>query len=337
MSSVREIARMVGVSPTTVSRAINNHPMVAADVRQRVLSAMNRSGYMPAVGKRSTTNIAFLYTGSSSLGSPYDAAVMQGISDRMDDLGFDLLILNAGRAVLPGETFAQMFQRKGVRGAVLRTDSRTRHLVQAIADEGFPSVVIGDRFEDPNICSIYCESRRTSAEAVEHLIALGHRRVGICINRIDDSDHLDRLEGFRDAHRSAGVAVDDRFVYREYASLDGGVQLMRKMRAARETPTAIYIGDPLTAVGAMNEAGRLGVKVPQDLSIVGFDDGESRFITQPQMTAVVQDAREVGREAFEVLNLLIEQRKQSDVERRVLPTRFELHESTSPPSRLTDG
>src|SRR4051812_43575770 len=107
---------MVGVSPTTVSRAINNHPMVAADVRQRVLAAMNRSGYMPAVSKRSTTNIAFLYTGTSSLGSPYDAAVMLGMADRMDDLGFDLLILNAGRAVLPGESFSQMFHRKSVRG-----------------------------------------------------------------------------------------------------------------------------------------------------------------------------------------------------------------------------
>lgn len=331
MSSVREIAKIVGVSPTTVSRAINNHPMVAAEVRQRVLAAMDRSNYMPAVGKRSTTNIAFLYTGVSSLGSPYDAAVMQGISDRMDELGFDLLILNAARALLPGETFGQMFHRKSVRGAVLRTDSRTRHLVQAIAEEGFPSVVIGDRFEDPNVCSIFCESRTTSAEAVEHLLSLGHRRIGCCINRVDDSDHLDRLAGYRDALAAGGVEFDERLVYREYANLDGGSQLIRKMRTQRDGPTALYIGDPLTAIGAINEAARLGIRVPADLSIVGFDDGESRFITQPQLTAVVQDAREVGREAFEVLHLLIEQRKQADVERRVLPTRFELHESTAPP------
>lgn len=150
MSSVRAIARIVGVSPATVSRAINNHPTVAPEVRQRVLEAINRAGYMPTVGKRATTNIAFLYTGASSLGSPYDAAVMQGMADRMDDLGFDLIILNTGRALLPGESFTQMFHRKSVRGAVIRTDNRTRHLVGAIAEEGFPSVVIGDRFDDPN-------------------------------------------------------------------------------------------------------------------------------------------------------------------------------------------
>ena len=332
MSSVREIARMVGISPATVSRAINNHPTVASDVRQRVLAAINQAGYRPTVGKRSTTNIAFLYTGASSLGSPYDAAVMQGMADRMDDLGFDLIILNTGRALMPGESFTQMFHRKSVRGAVIRTDARTRHLVQTIADEGFPSVVIGDRFDDPNVvCSIHCDSRATSAEAVEHLIALGHRRVGICVNVVDDADHLDRLAGYRDALAAAGMECDERFIYREYANLDGGIQLMRKIKAAREAPTAIYIGDPLTAVSAINEACRLGMKVPDDLSIVGFDDNELRYITQPQMTSVVQDAREIGREAFEVLELLIDRRKRSDVERQVLPTRFELHASTAPP------
>lgn len=301
MSSVREIARQVGVSPTTVSRAINNHPMVASDVRQRVLAAMNRSGYVPAVGKRSTTNIAFLYTGVSSLGSPYDAAVMQGMADRMDDLGFDLLILNAGRAVLAGETFGQMFQRKGVRGAVLRTDSRTRHLVQAIADENFPSVVIGDRFDDPSVCSIYCESRRTSAEAVAHLIGLGHRRVGICINRVDDSDHGDRLGGYRDALKAASIEFDERFVYHEYANLEGGSQLVRKMRASPDSPTAIYIGDPLTAVGAIHEAGRLGIKVPDDLSIVGFDGSPQGRWPSYDLVTIKQPTREMVEAAADML------------------------------------
>jgi DNA-binding LacI/PurR family transcriptional regulator len=331
MSSVREIARTLGVSPATVSRAINNHPTVAADVRARVLAAVNRSGYTPAVGKRSTTNIAFLYTGASSLGSPYDAAVMQGMADRMDDLGFDLMILNTARALLPGESFTQLFHRKSVRGAVIRTEHRTRHLVEMIAEEGFPVVVIGDRFENVNVSSIHCESRKTSAEAVEHLISLGHKRIGVCVNLIDDSDHLDRLDGYCDALASAGMEFDERLVYREYANLEGGTQLIRKLRAMRDPPTALYIGDPFTAVGAINEASRFGIKVPDDLSVVGFDDGELRFITQPQMTAVVQDAREIGKEAFEVLHQMIEQRRGMEIQRKILPTRFELHESSARP------
>ena len=336
MASVREIARLVGVSPATVTRAMNNHPTVAADVRQRVIEAVNRAGYVSAVGKRSTDNIAFLYTGGSSLGSPYDAAVMQGMTDGMDDLGCDLLILCAGRALETGETFTQMFHRKGVRGAVIRTDQRTRHLAEAIADEGFPAVVVADRFEHARVSFIDCDSRATSREAVEHLIVLGHERIGICLNTAEDTDHRDRLAGYRAALEAAGIAFDERFVYREVARLDGGAQLIRKMRAGRDVPTAIYVADPLSAVGAINEAQRHGMRVPDDLSVVGFDDGELRFVTHPRLTAVVQDAREVGREAVEVLDRLMSAPDRARPERRVLPTRFELHETTAaPPSRAT--
>jgi DNA-binding LacI/PurR family transcriptional regulator len=331
--SVRRIAQLVGVSPATVSRAINNHPTVAPDVRQRVLAAVNRAGYVAPVGKRSTMNIAFLYTGLPSLGSPYDAAVMQGMADRMDDCGFDLMILNSSRAMLPGESFTQMFQRKGIRGAVVRTDARTRHLVETIAEEGFPAVVVGDRFDHLGVSSIHCDSLASSRDAVEHLLSLGHNRIGMCTNRVDDSDHLDRLQGYRQALEDAGIEFDDRLIFREDARLDGGMQLARKINTMRDRPTAIFVADPLSAVGAMNELERLGMKIPQDVSIVGFDDGDIRFMTHPQMTAVVQDAREIGREAFDVLNRIIEHRRTSDVERRILPTRFELHESTAPPAK----
>ena len=333
MSSVREIARMVGVSPATVSRAINNDANVAPDARRRVLEAVNRSGYRPAVGKRSTTNIAFLYTGEGWLASPFDAAVLQGMSRRLDDCGFDLMILTAGRSLMAGESFSQLFHRKGVRGAVVRTDARTRHLVRSIVEEGFPAVVLGDRFDDdPDLAvhSVDCDSRAGSVEAVEHLLSLGHRRVGVALNRVDDADHRDRLSGYDAAMSAAGLA-GGRQVFREEATLDGGAQLVRKLRALPAPPTAVYVGDPLMAVGALNEAARLGLEVPGDLSIVGFDDNMLRFVTRPVLTSVVQDAEEVGVAAFDVLQRLLERRKRADVERRVLPTRLELHESTAPP------
>lgn len=339
--SVRQIAQLVGVSPATVSRAINNHPTVAPDVRKRVLAAVNRSGYISSVGKRSTTNIAFLYTGVRSLGSPYDAALMQGMSERMDEFGFDLMILPVQRAILPGESYTQLFHRKGIRGAVIRTDSRTRQVVEQIAAEGLPHVVVGDRFDDPAVSSIHCDSGSTSKEAVEHLLDLGHRRVGVCVNGVDDSDHLDRLNGYRAAIEGAGMEYDDRLVWREDARLDGGIQLARKIHALRDRPTALFIGDPLTAVGAINELGRLGVRVPDDISIVGVDDGELRFVTSPRMTAIVQDTTEVGRESFEVVHQMMQNRTAQMArggsletprgERRVLPTRLELHNSTAAP------
>jgi DNA-binding LacI/PurR family transcriptional regulator len=133
MSSVREIASRLGVSVATVSRVINNDPRVSDAMRDRVLKAANQSRYVPKVGSRSTMNIALLYTDEPSLESPFDSALMQGMGERMDEFGFDLMILRGSRTRHAAETFTQMLMRKGVRGAVIRTTSRSRQVCEEIA------------------------------------------------------------------------------------------------------------------------------------------------------------------------------------------------------------
>src|SRR5262245_42473101 len=109
MPSVRQIARQVGVSPATVSRVINNRANVTPEMRRRILGAVNRSRYVPKVGLRSTANVALVYTGEPSIGSPFDAALMQGMSTHMEEFGFDLMILNLSRAKLADEDFSHLF------------------------------------------------------------------------------------------------------------------------------------------------------------------------------------------------------------------------------------
>ncbi|MGC8539857.1 MAG: LacI family DNA-binding transcriptional regulator [Phycisphaerae bacterium] len=336
MGSVREIAKELGISPATVSRAINNHPAVAEKVRRRVVKAMNRSRYVPAVGKRETMNIAFAYTGDSSLGSPFDAALMQGMSQRMDQFGFDLLILDVRRAVLPHESFSQMCVRKGIRGAVLRTTTETRHTCETIAEEGFPTVVVGDRFISDKINFIASDSQSTSREAVAHLIHLGHKRIGIAINVVDDSDHTDRLNGYKEALTAAGMPVDEKYIYRVPAHREGGVQWARRLATMPDRPSALYCTDPMTAVGVLSEVQQIGWKIPDDLSIIGFDDSDIRFLTYPTLTAICQDAQEIGREAFEALSSLLSWPGNGSAEpliQRVLPTQLELHGTTGAPNR----
>ncbi|MGF1634179.1 MAG: LacI family DNA-binding transcriptional regulator [Phycisphaerae bacterium] len=331
MASVREIAKQVGLSPTTVSRALNNHPRVAPGVRKRILDAANKSRYVAAVGKRSTTNIAFCYTGQPSLGSPFDAALMDGMSQRMSELGFDLVVFEAQRARLDHESFTQMFLRKGIRGAVLRTDANTHHVCEQIAGEGFPAVLVGDRSDDEAVSYICCESRTGSREAVAYLIGLGHCRIAFCTNIVETADHADRLAGYRDALQEGGIEFDPFLVLRQPARLDGGRQAARRLLAMSPRPTAIYLADPLAAVGLLNEVQSLGHSVPGELSVVGFDDGDLRHITFPSLSAVVQNATEIGKEAFEVLQLLLDGTGPLRSVRRVLPTLFEVHKSSGMP------
>lgn len=306
--------------------------MVSEEVRQRVVAATNETGYVASVGRKSTTNIAMVYTGESSLGSPFDAAMMYGMSCGMEEFGYDLMILDARRSKLPHETYTQMFVRKGVRGCVLRTTTPTRHVCEAIVDEGFPTVVVADRFEKPNVNFIYSDSRESSREAVEHLIGLGHRRIAIGVNLIDDSDHADRIAGYKQALADHNIELDRKLLIRVPAEREGGWQLMRRIMSMPERPTAVFLTDPMTVVGAMAEARKMGVEIPRDLSIVGFDDAELRYSVYPELTSVCQDAAALGREAFKALYGMLDQVDGQPIVKKALRTWLEVHGSTAPPA-----
>jgi DNA-binding LacI/PurR family transcriptional regulator len=331
MASVRTIAQKAGVSITTVSRVLNNHPQVSADVRKRVLTASNETGYTPIVGRRSTSNIAFVYTGESSIGSPFDAAILVGLCRRMEDHRLDLVVIDARRARATGETYTQMFLRKGIRGAVLRTTLQTHIVCETIAAEGFPCVVVGDRLDHDSVSYVYGDSREASRDATEHLIGLGHRRISICINIVDDSDHVDRLSGYRQALADHQIAFDNKLVLRVPANRDGGAQLLRRLMTMVDRPTAAFLTDPMTAVGLLSEARKSNIRIPEDLSIVGFDDTETRYSVFPELTAVCQDAAGLGRESFEALLAIMNQTDEKVVVRKSLRTWLEVHGSTAAP------
>ncbi|QDU33474.1 HTH-type transcriptional repressor CytR [Poriferisphaera corsica] len=332
MSTVRSIAKKAGVSITTVSRVLNNHPRVSNEVRERVLAAANESRYVPSVGRKSTTNIAFMYTGELTLGSPFDAALMRGMALGMEEYSYDLMVLDARRARLPKETFSQMFMRKGIKGVVLRTTQDTLSIGDTIANEGFPCVMVGARSDNPNTSYIYSDSRSSSLEAIEYLIGLGHQRIAICLNVVDDSDHVDRYEAYKTALEINNIDFDPKLVLRAPARRDGGEQLIKRIMTMPQRPTAVFITDPMTTIGALSQARRMNVDIPKDLSVVGFDDSESRYTVFPEVTSVCQDAIKIGRDAFTVLHDRIES---SNSEKTInesihaaLTSWFEIHEST---------
>jgi DNA-binding LacI/PurR family transcriptional regulator len=300
MTTIRRVAQKAGVSIATVSRVVNGSTAVAPELRDRVLDAVSRCGYAPTIGRRSAASIALVYTGPFSVGSPYDAACIDGIISAMLESDFDLKITHLRRDKSPEETYSQFFFRKGIRGAILRSTSADRDVARRIGDEGFPAVVLGDRFDHPRLAFAYNDSRTASIEGMEHLISLGHKRIAFVANNTDDGDHTDRLEGYRQTLKDRDL-YDEQLEFRVPAHRLDGAQLMRKMLSLTMPPTAVFIVDPLTAAGAINEAHKLKLRIPEELSILGFDDSDTRFSVVPTMTAICQDSRELGRLAFELL------------------------------------
>lgn len=329
MSSVRKIASSLGVSVATVSRALNNHPDVSTETRQRVLEAAQSAGYLPQVGKRQMTVIGLVYPNSPvrpDYGT-FESMLLAGIVRGANERRFDVTIINLEQDRDPLESYTQFFHRKGVRGVVIRSLQTAPRFVAEIAEERFPSVLVADRSEDPRVNFIDSESKQASRQAVEHLISLGHTRIGLAIHNVLDSDHQDREDGYAEALREAGIARDPQMTVRAPASPEGGAMMLNRLLEHESPPTAVYFTNPLSTVGALHRCLQLGIRVPKDLSIVGFDDGDVRLRTFPNFTAVCQDAHALGMEAARWMTRALEQ-EPPGVFRELRQTRFAVHEST---------
>lgn len=341
--SVREIAKIARVSVATVSRALNNHPDVDPSTRDRVIAAANQTGYAPSVGRRLTTVIGLVYPTEpvkADYGA-FDSALLSGILRGVNERRFDVKLINLQRDKSMEETYTQFFMRKGLRGVILRTFEATRNISMAIAAEGYPSIVVADRFDDPRVNFVCCDSRDDSRRAVEHLIDLGHRRIALAMHQVPDTDHKDRREGYLQALAARNIPVDQSLLVDIVANFEGGAAAINRIMSQATPPTAVFFTDPLATLGAMRRCQELDISIPKQLSIVGFDDGDIRQHTWPPFTAICQDARMLGVEAAQWLTRALV----GDAEprmRTVHKTVFEINLTTAPPSRerfrvLPDG
>ncbi len=332
MASIRQVAKEAGVSIATVSRVINGAESVAPKLRSDVLRAVEVCGYSPVVGRRETDAIALMYTGPFTIGSPYDAACLEGIVGAMRESPYDLLVIDIRRDMGKNETLQQFCLRKGIGGAIVRCTTEERPTVSRLATEGVPLVVLGDHFDDPALRFAYTESEQASRDAVQHLVSLGHRRIGFAACHRNDGDHADRLRAYCEVLKEEGIFHED-LIYRVPPSrLDGG-PILRRVIGMVNRPTAMYIADPLVAAGVINEAHQMGIRIPDELSVIGFDDTDLRNLLHPTMSSVCQDSEALGRSAFKLVESLVDKGNNSSAISSRQAAWFEIHESTGPPPK----
>jgi len=343
MSSVRQIANELGISVATVSRAINQRSGVSEETRRKVLELAQRHHYKPSMGRKPTNIIGLVYPEEpvkSDLGD-FEASLLSGILRGVYEKKHDLAFISAARDKHPDETYTQFFHRKGVSAIIMRSLGDTT-LVEQITSEGFPVLLVADRSEDPAVSYLDSISHDTSRKAIEHLLSMGHKRIGLAMHNIVDTDHLDRESGYRDALHDAGVEVDESLIVKAEANTAGGEIMLTRLLELENPPTAIFFTNPMSTIGALHKCLRLGIKVPKDLSIVGFDDSVTRHQTFPRYTAVCQDAISLGVEAARWITRAAQSDAPMPIYREVRPTSFEVLETTSyasiSPVRIgTDG
>ncbi len=331
MATIRDVAEQAGVSIATVSRALNGDQSVAEKTRERVVEAATSLGYRSS--QRSTvTNIALAFTQGVTLSHPFDAAVLDGACAALSDLGeYDIVVMNLAREKKATETYSNFFSRKGIGGVLLRTVlTPSRGACRMVAEEGFPHVVVSERFDTPGVNFVDGNSGPDSYKALRYLIQLGHREIAFGMHTILDRDQRDRFEAYKRCLADHDLPFREELVHRQQKTVSGGATLIELAMRATPRPTALFLADPLLAVGAMNRARDIGVRIPEDVSVIGFDDTDLRNSVFPTLTAVCRDSRALGYEAATSLVRSLAKDGQREV-RRTIPTFFEINASTAPP------
>src|SRR4051794_1990647 len=309
--TISELARLSGVSVGTVSRALNGYADVRPETRERIARLARELDYTPAAAARSLVTQrshvigVFLETGEGhpDLQHPFFHEVLGGLKQRAGKEGFDLLLFASER---PGNgygphSYLKRARHHSVDGVALMglnpEDDEVRRLLRAEV----PAVGVDLALDGPRAEGVMSDNVAGARAAVEHLYAVGHRRIATITGMLESRPGADRLRGYRAAVQAAGLAYRDEYVaYGDFYAPSGRVAAARLL-SLPEPPTAIFAAADEMAIGAIGAAAELGLRVPDDLSIVGFDDIQLAPHLNPPLPTIRQDKAGLGVAAGEAL------------------------------------
>jgi DNA-binding LacI/PurR family transcriptional regulator len=325
----RDVAHLAGVSPAAVSLVLNGEGRrhgLTAEMHDKVRSAAATLGYVPNNAARSLrrqrTNVITFMT--SELGNPYFAEIAAAAQEAALRRGYVIDIIAAGSEDAEIEAFARLRGGGTSDGLVIHGGSaRICEELRLLSTGGFGCVVVQDAGEGPSLPCVRVDLQEGARIATRHLLALGHRRVAhITDTRLNGRPRNDRLSGYRLALQEAGVAFDPLLVKAGDNTLAGGAAAMWDLLAeSGSLPTAVFVFNDQMAVGALHALRSLGLGVPDDMAVVGFDGIALGAFTAPPLTTIDHPRSELGRMAAETLIDLL-QGKAPAMPTRTLPVKL---------------
>lgn len=307
-ATIVDVAKAAGVSLATVSRVLNNEDHVRPEKRERVLQAMSQLGYTVNQQARSLrggrSNTVGLVV--RDLGSGYVGEIVRGIDQELDNANYDLVLYTTHRSERRDFAHMAAMTRGLIDGLLLVLPRDPSAYVRTLRQRQFPYVVIDHQGVDGRGPAVRAQHRQGAYDATRYLIRQGHRRIGFIAGPPDIFAARERLEGYKAALRDAGLPIDPLLVHEGDFFQPRGYSAAVELLALAERPTAIFAANDLTAFGVMEAARDHGLKIPGDISIVGFDDIPQATHVHPALTTVHQPLEEMGRLGARLLLELID-------------------------------
>lgn len=329
--SIKDIAKAAGVSPSTVSRALSGHPRISQKTKERIHRLAKEMGYTPSLLARSlvmqdTATIGVVITFASD---PFLARMVTSIEQVAQERGY---------SVLMSSSYLDPDRELEVVGAF--HGRRTSGIIVIGSRIGAKYLQLRDRFPLPIVltnCRTYPYSVSTDNPAgarqiTEYLVQLGHRRIAYIANRRSRRSNLDRMTGYRQALEANDIPIDEDLIVEGSGTLQGGSMATRVLLSCPRQPTAIFCFNDMSAIGVLGALQQARIRVPEEISVVGFDDVEFAAHSYPPLTTVRQPTGLMGQRLIHMLLQLVQGQK--DIAPEVLPADLVIRESTGSPRVL---
>jgi LacI family transcriptional regulator len=330
--TIVDVARKSGVSLGTVSRVINNDAHVAPQTRQHITSVMQEMGYVANRQARSLrgrkTNVIGVLV--PDLGTGYIGEIMHGIDNELALAQLDLMLFTTHRTAIKEANYVANLVRGMVDGLLLVLPRNPADYAGTLTHQKFPFVLIDHQGGSDPCPAVGAANWQGAYNAAEYLIKLGHTRIGFITGSMDLGAATDRLAGYKSALRTHHLPVDPRLIYEgTFAQLDGyaGASTLLDLE---NPPTAIFASNDAMAMGAMDAVRNGGLRIPEDISILGFDDVPQAALVRPALTTVRQPLEQMGGVATQMLLDLLKN-PDKHIERIELPTELIVRGSTALP------
>ena len=302
--TIQDVAKAAGISVSTVSRVLNGKVDVAEETKDHILAVIDELGYTTNLAARSMRSSKKFVVGliMPDIAFPYALEIMKGVNRAIAESEFDLLVYTTGDVKKSGRAF---HEKKYV--SLLNSSITDGLVVVAPVSEDYasdaPIVSIDPVMKNPNYPSVYATNYQGVMDGMEYLLSLGHRRIGFISGRAELESANRRLRGYRDALEKAGITVEEELIASgDYTTVTGKI-CARQLLSLANRPTAIFASNDQAALGIYEVAEEMGLRIPQDLSVVGFDNiPESKYIG---LTTVDQFISEMGYVATQMLIKLI--------------------------------
>lgn len=304
MATIKDVARLAQVSPSTVSRVLANSSRISEETKRRVREALHQLDYHPnAFARGLVTNttgaIGILIPPSMNefFVNPFFAEWMSGVSEVAREHGFDTVLSTSARD--EEEVVDRMVRGRRVDGILLLETRPGDRVLRLVAERQFPAVLLGRPADPVPISYVNNDNVEAAYRATQHLIRLGHRRIGFLGGASELVVTIDRVNGYRSALVEADIAPDPRMEVSSFFLEQGGYLGMMRLLAMPERPTAVLASDDILAFGGMRAAAELGFRMPEELAIVGFNDIRLAELANPSLTSVRVHMHRLGALIFQ--------------------------------------